>query len=135
MKIEVETSVEAPANNFQGRGRKPSTPLTCQDKSSSHTQLNTKQTKAENQTSSAMSKLTIRRTTRSMTAALLARRNLSIGDVSVIELSDSSDVRPNPTTIGPSMLDLKYVSIFADKEVDSQQVNREDSQEIDRKPK
>ena len=56
VKIEVETSVETPANNFQGRGRKPSTPLTCQDKIYSHTQANTKQTKAENQTSGAMSK-------------------------------------------------------------------------------
>ena len=37
VKIEVETSVETPGNNFQGRGKKPSTPLTCQDKSSSHT--------------------------------------------------------------------------------------------------
>ena len=79
-----------------------------------------KQTKAENQTSSAMRKPAIRRTTRSMTTTLLAKRNLSVGDVSVIELSDSSDVRPHPTPIGPSVLDLKYVSIFADKEVDSQ---------------
>ena len=37
VKIEVETSVEAPVNNFQGRGRKPSTPLTYKDKISSHT--------------------------------------------------------------------------------------------------
>ena len=62
-----------------------------------------KQTKAENQTSSAMIKPAIRRTTRSMRAALLYRRNLSVGDVSVIELSDSSDVRLNPAPIGPSM--------------------------------
>ena len=93
-----------------------------------------KQTKAENQTSSAMSKPDIRRTTRSMTAALLSRRNLSVGDVLVIELSDSLDVRPNPSPIGPSMLDIKYVSISVDKVVDSQQVNLEGSQEIDRKP-
>ena len=46
VKIEVEISVETPANNFQGQGRKPSTPLTCQDKSYSHTQVNMKQTKA-----------------------------------------------------------------------------------------
>ena len=32
------------------------------------------------------------------------------------------------------MLDLKYVSISADRVVDSQQVNHEGSQEIDRKP-
>ena len=55
VKIEVETSVETPANNSQGRGRKPSIPITCQDKSSSHAQVDMKQTEAENQTSSAMS--------------------------------------------------------------------------------
>ena len=93
-----------------------------------------KQTKAENQTSSAMSNLAIRRTTHSMTAALLAKRNLSIGDISFIEVSESSYVRQHPSPIGPSVLDLKYVSISADKVVDSQQVNREGSQEIDRKP-
>ena len=51
-----------------------------------------KQTEAEDQASHAMSNLSIRRTARSMTAALLARRNLSVGDISVIEVSDSSDV-------------------------------------------
>ena len=81
-----------------------------------------------------MRKSAIRRTTRSMTTALLARRNLSVGDISVIEVSDSLDVRPHPAPIGPYMLDLKYVSISADKAVDSQQVNCEGSQEIDRKP-
>ena len=59
MKIEVETSFETPANNFQGQGRKPSTPITCQDKSYSHTQVNKKKTKVEHQTSSARSKLAI----------------------------------------------------------------------------
>ena len=87
-----------------------------------------KKTKDENQTSSAMSKPAIRRTTCSMTTTLLARRNLSVGDVSVIELSDSSDVYILNTPIGPSMLDLKYVSISVDKVVDSQQVNHEGSQ-------
>ena len=48
-----------------------------------------------------------------MTAALLAKRNLSVGDISVIEVSDSSDVRPNPAPIGPSLLDIKYVSVSA----------------------
>ena len=81
-----------------------------------------------------MRKPAIRRTTRNMTAALLAKKNLSVGDFPVIELSDSSDVRPNPSPIGPSVLDLKYVSISADKVVDIQQVNCEGSQEIDRKP-
>ena len=51
-----------------------------------------KETKAEDQTNHAMSNLSIRRTTRSMTAALLARRNLSVGDISVIEVSDSSEI-------------------------------------------
>ena len=37
VKIEVETSVETPVNNFQGQGRKPLAPLTCQDKRTSHT--------------------------------------------------------------------------------------------------
>ena len=69
-----------------------------------------------------------------MIATLLAKRNLNIGDVSVVDLSDSLDIRPSPDPIGPSMLDLKYVSIFADKVVDSQQVNREGSQEIDKMP-
>ena len=81
-----------------------------------------------------MSNLDIRITTRSMTVALLARRNLSVGDVSVIELSDSSNVRPHPVAIGPSVLDLKYVSISANKVVDSKQENREGDQEINRKP-
>ena len=93
-----------------------------------------KQTKAEDQTSRAMSNLAIRRTTRSMTTTLLARRNLSVGDILVIEVSDSSDVRPNPSPIGPSVLDLKYVSISANKVIDSQQVNREGDQKIDGKP-
>ena len=77
------------------------------------------QTEAEDQTCHAMSNLTIRRTTRSMIADLLARRNLSVGDISVIEVSDSSDVRPHPAPIGPFVLDIKYVSISANKVVDS----------------
>ena len=60
--------------------------------------------------------------------------NMSVGDISVIEVSDSSDVRPNPAPIVPSVLDLKYVSVSANEVVDSQQVNREGEQEIDRKP-
>ena len=59
-----------------------------------------------------MSNLAIRKTTHSMTAALLARRSLSIGDISVIEVSDSSELLPNPVPIGPTILDLKYVSAF-----------------------
>ena len=81
-----------------------------------------------------MSNRAIHRTTRNMKATLLARRNLSIGDISVVEVSDSSKVRPNPVPIGPSVLDLKYVSVSANEVVDSQQVNHECDQEIDRKP-
>ena len=36
VKIEVETSIETPANNSRGRVRKTSIPITCQDNSSSH---------------------------------------------------------------------------------------------------
>ena len=69
-----------------------------------------------------------------MTTAFLARRNLSVGDISVIEVSDNSDVQPHLAPIGPSVLDLTYISVFANKVVDSQQVNREGEQKIDRKP-
>ena len=75
-----------------------------------------------------MSNPAIRRATRSMIAALLAMRNLSIGDISVVEVSDSSKVRPNPVPIGPSVLDLKYVSVSANEVVDSQQLNHEGEQ-------
>ena len=93
-----------------------------------------KQTEAKDQTSHAMSIRAIHRTTCSMTTTLLARRNLSVGDISVIQVSESSDVRPNLAPIGPSVLDLKYVFVPANEVVDSQQVNRESDQEIDRKP-
>ena len=81
-----------------------------------------------------MSNLAIRRTTRDIIAALLARRNLSVEDISFIEVSDSSDVWPHPAPIGPSVLDLKYVSISANKVFDSQQEKCEGNQEIDKKP-
>ena len=93
-----------------------------------------KKIEAEDQTSRAMSNPAIRRTTRSMIAALLARRNLSLGDISVIEVSDSLDVRTNPAPIGPSVLDLKYVYVSANEVVNNQQVNHEGDQEIDRNP-
>ena len=71
-----------------------------------------------------------------MTAALLARRSLSIGDISVIEVSDSLELRPNPTPIGSTVLDLKYVSSSGNEVVDSQQMNHEHDidQEIDKRP-
>ena len=81
-----------------------------------------------------MSNRAIRRTTCSMTASLLSRRNLSIGDVSVVKVSDSSEIFLNLVHIGPCVQDLKYVSVSANEVVDSQQVNHECDQEINRKP-
>ena len=69
-----------------------------------------------------------------MKTALLARRNLSVGDISVIEVSDSSDVQPHTAPIGTYVLYLKCISISANKMVDSLQENCEGDQEIDRKP-
>ena len=69
-----------------------------------------------------------------MTATFLGRINLSIGDISVVEVSDSSKICPNPVPIGPSVLDLKYVSVSVDEAIDSQQVNHVCDQEINRKP-
>ena len=71
-----------------------------------------------------------------MTATLFTRRNLSIGDVPVIEVSDSLEPPPNPAPIGPTFLDLKYVSVSKNNVVDIQQVNHECDvdQEIDQKP-
>ena len=81
-----------------------------------------------------MSNRAIRRTTRSMTVALLARRNLSIGDIPVIEVSDSLESRPSPVPIHPAFLDLKYVSLSRDNVAGIQQENHEFDQEIDQKP-
>ena len=47
VKIEVENSVETPTNNSRGRVRKPLIPITCQDKISSHAQVDMKETEAE----------------------------------------------------------------------------------------
>ena len=71
-----------------------------------------------------------------MIAALFARIYLSIGDVPIIEVSDSSEPRPNPAPIDPTFLDLKYVSVSGNNVVDIQQVNHEcdADQEIDQKP-
>ena len=69
-----------------------------------------------------------------MTYSLFSRRDLSIGDTHIIEVSDSSKPRPNPVPIGPYFLDLKYVSISRDNVVDIQQVNHECDQEINQKP-
>ena len=47
-----------------------------------------------------------------MMVMFFARRALSVGDALVIQLSDSSEPRPNQAQIGSTILDLKYVSIF-----------------------
>ena len=71
-----------------------------------------------------------------MTATFFARRDLSVGDAPVIEVSDSSEPRPNPSPIGPTILDLKYVSVFETNVVSVQQVNPgcDVDQQIDLKP-
>ena len=58
-----------------------------------------------------------------MTAAFFTRRDLSVGDAPVIEVSDSSEPHPNPAPIGPTILDLKYVSVFETNVVSVHQVN------------
>ena len=70
-----------------------------------------------------------------MTAALFSRRDLSIGDVPIIEVSDSSETHPNPAPIGPTVLHLKYVSVSENNVVGIQQVNHgcDVGQEIDQK--
>ena len=71
-----------------------------------------------------------------MTATLFARRNLSIGDVPVIEVSDSLQPHPNLAPIGPTFLDLKYVSLSGNNVLDIRQVNHkcDVDQEINQKP-
>ena len=88
---------------------------------------------AEDQTSRVMSNQAIRRTTHSMTVALLARRNLSIGDIPIIKVSDSSAPRPSLVPFCPAFLDLKYVSLSRDNVDGTQQVNHECGKEIDQK--
>ena len=46
-----------------------------------------------------------------MMAAFFARRDLSVGDTPVIELSDSLEYRTNEALVGPTVLDMKYVSV------------------------
>ena len=69
-----------------------------------------------------------------MTVTLLARINLSIGDIPIIKVSDSSAPRSSPVPIRPAFLDLKYVSLSGNNVVDTQQVNHECDQEIDQNP-
>ena len=58
-----------------------------------------------------------------MTAALFASRDLSVGDAPVIELSDSSESQPNEAPVDPTILDLKYISVFETNVGGVQQVN------------
>ena len=90
VKVELETSDEVPANDSRDRVRKPPIPITYQNKNPPHSQVDIKQTEAEDQTSRAMSNRAIRRTACNMTVALLSMIHLSIGDISVVEVSDSS---------------------------------------------
>ena len=71
-----------------------------------------------------------------MTTAFFSRRDLSVGDAPVIELSDSLESRPNEAPVGPTILDLKYVSISETNAGGVQQVNPglNVDQEIDHKP-
>ena len=73
VKIEVETSVETPANNSRGRVRQPSIPITYQNKNSSHAKVDMKQIEAEDQTSHAMSNPAIRRTCGSLHACSMSQ--------------------------------------------------------------
>ena len=114
--------------------RKSTITIPYQNKIFPHSQANISQKPAEDQISRVLSDQAIRRTTRSMIATLFAKRKMSIGDVPVIEVSDSSEPRPNPAPIGPTFLDLKYVSVSGNNVVDIQQVNHECDQEIDQKP-
>ena len=71
-----------------------------------------------------------------MTATLFVSRDLSVGDSLVIELSDYSESQPNETPVGPTILDLKYVSASETRARDVQQLNPRPNvdQEIDQKP-
>ena len=71
-----------------------------------------------------------------MTTSLFSRRDLSIGDTPIIEVSDSSEPRHNLVPIGPTFMDLKYVSASGNDVVGIQQMNRECDmdQEIDQRP-
>ena len=113
--------------------REPKITVPCPSEGLPHSQVKISQKLAEDQISRVLSNQAIRRTTRSMTATLFTRRNLSIGDVPVIEVSDSLEPPPNPAPIGPTFLDLKYVSVCENNVVDIQQVNHEGDvdQEID----
>ena len=95
----------------------------CPNEDLPHSQINISQKSTEDQISRVLSNQAICRTTHSMTVAFFARRDLSVGDAPVIEVSDSSEPRPNPAPFGPTIMDLKYVSASETNVVGVQQVN------------
>ena len=125
VKVKLEKNPEVPIDNSQTRVRKLEITIPCQNKNLPHSQANISQKQAEDQIFRVLSNKAIRRTTRSMTTSLVAKRDLSIGDNPVIEVSDSSKPHPSLVPIGPAFLDLKYVSISRDNVVDIQQENHE----------
>ena len=58
-----------------------------------------------------------------MMATIFASRDLSIGDSPVIELSNYSESQPNEAPVGPTILDLKYISASETRVGDVQQLN------------
>lgn len=70
-----------------------------------------------------LSEQAIRRTTRSMATALFTRRDLVVEDTPVVEVSDSSESRPHQAPIGPTILDLKYVSASEHEDISVQRSN------------
>ena len=58
-----------------------------------------------------------------MMAMFFARRDLSVGDAPVIELSDSSESQTNEAPVVLTILDLKYVSVSETNAGSVQQVN------------
>ena len=108
----------------------------CPNDGLPYSQINVSHKPAEDEVSRVLSNQAIRQTTHSMMAAFFARRDLSVGDGHVIELSDSSESRPNEAPVGPTILDLKYVSVSENNAGGVQQVNPgfNVDHEIDQKP-
>ena len=71
-----------------------------------------------------------------MMVILFVSRDLSRGDDPVVELNDSSESRLNETPVGPTVLDLKYVSTSETRAGDVQQLNPGPNvdEEIDQNP-
>ena len=95
----------------------------CSNDGLPYSQTNINHKPAEDEVSRVLSNQEIHRTICSMTAALFVNRYLSVGDALVIELSDSLESQPNEAPVGPTVLDLKYVSAFETRAGDVQQLN------------